>query len=274
MKLFLLFAVAVFASGASAKEYCPKDNPFSEPCDCWFNETKFYPVELFSECQLRDGAVVCHVLGMLYMFTALALVCDEFFVPALEVIIEVLQISDDVAGATFMAAGGSAPEFFTSVIGVFISESQVGVGTIIGSAVFNVLFVIGMCAVFSKELLTLTWWPLFRDVTFYSIGLCILIIAFLDQNIYWYEALVLFIWYLCYCSFMKINEWAERTVKSLLPGHQDKTKERTEEHIDQSLKSIFSQDKPTAGGKACNCQVAKKVRIFNMTCFREFIVQR
>lgn len=41
-------------------------------------------------------------------------------------------ISDDVAGATFMAAGGSAPEFFTSVIGVFISNDNVGIGTIVG----------------------------------------------------------------------------------------------------------------------------------------------
>ncbi|KAI4833365.1 hypothetical protein KUCAC02_016273 [Chaenocephalus aceratus] len=69
----------------------------------------------------------------------------------LTVITEKLQISDDVAGATFMAAGGSAPELFTSVIGVFVSHSNVGIGTIVGSAVFNILFVIGMCAVFSRE---------------------------------------------------------------------------------------------------------------------------
>ena len=77
------------------------------------------------------------------MFVALAIVCDEFFVPALDVIIEVIGCSEDVAGATFMAAGGSAPELFTSVIGVFIAFSDVGIGTIVGSAVFNILFVIG-----------------------------------------------------------------------------------------------------------------------------------
>jgi Ca2+/Na+ antiporter len=32
-------------------------------------------------------------------------------------------ISEDVAGATFMAAGGSAPELFTAAIGVFIAFS-------------------------------------------------------------------------------------------------------------------------------------------------------
>ena len=54
-----------------------------------------------------------------------------------------IGISEDVAGATFMAAGGSAPELFTSMIGVFIAFSDVGIGTIVGSAVFNILFVIG-----------------------------------------------------------------------------------------------------------------------------------
>ena len=64
-----------------------------------------------------------------------------------------LGISPDVAGATFMAAGGSAPELFTSIIGVFIAKSDVGIGTIVGSAVFNILFVIAACAFAAKEAL-------------------------------------------------------------------------------------------------------------------------
>ena len=51
------------------------------------------------------------------MFAGIAIVCDDYFVPALELIVEKLGLSDDVAGATFMAAGSSAPELFTSVIG-------------------------------------------------------------------------------------------------------------------------------------------------------------
>ena len=82
--------------------------------------------------------------------------------PPRTVLIKRFQMTEDVAGATLMAAGGSAPEFFTSLIGkfknssfdlflgVFVSQSDVGIGTIVGSAVFNVLFVIGMCAIFSK----------------------------------------------------------------------------------------------------------------------------
>ena len=52
-----------------------------------------------------------------------------------------------------MAAGGSAPELFTSIIGVFIAKNDVGIGTIVGSAVFNILFVIAACAFAAKEAL-------------------------------------------------------------------------------------------------------------------------
>ncbi|GLV40348.1 Nckx30C [Carabus blaptoides fortunei] len=180
------------------------------------NKTPLFPTDLFTLEQRREGALILHVLGVIYMFVALAIVCDEFFVPALDVIIEKLDITDDVAGATFMAAGGSAPELFTSVIGVFVSFDDVGIGTIVGSAVFNILFVIGMCALFSRTVLTLTWWPLFRDCSFYSASLMALIYFFRDSRIQWYEALILFCFYLAYVSFMKWNHEVERFVKKIL----------------------------------------------------------
>lgn len=188
-----------------------------------------YPKDVFSVEQRRRGWVVLHVVGMTYMFVALAIVCDEFFVPALEVVSTKLEISDDVAGATFMAAGGSAPELFTSLIGVFVSHSNVGVGTIVGSAVFNILFVIGMCAVFSRKVLRLTWWPLFRDVTFYVLDLVMLIVFFLDSVILWWESLLLVLGYVSYVTFMKFNGQIERTVKAQLNKHMSVVKVWTAE---------------------------------------------
>ena len=175
-----------------------------------------YPKGAFTLKQKKEGWIVLHCIGVLYMFLGLALVCDEFFVPALHAISSILKISDDVAGATFMAAGGSAPELFTSIIGVFFSDSQVGFGTIVGSAVFNVLFVIGMCAMFSKTLLELTWWPLLRDSIFYIIALILLIVFFSNGVISWHESLGLFFVYIAYVSFMVKNSSIELAVKSYI----------------------------------------------------------
>ncbi|XP_063335667.1 sodium/potassium/calcium exchanger 1-like isoform X7 [Pelmatolapia mariae] len=179
-----------------------------------------YPEDIFSIEDRRRGWVILHIIGMMYMFVSLAIVCDEFFVPALGVITNKLAISDDVAGATFMAAGGSAPELFTSLIGVFIAHSNVGIGTIVGSAVFNILFVIGMCALFSREILHLTWWPLFRDVSFYILGLIFLIIFFLDNVIMWWESMMLVACYTVYVIFMKFNVQIERAFKTQLHKHK------------------------------------------------------
>ena len=82
-----------------------------------------FPPDLFTIAERQNGWVIVYIFGLVYMFVALAIVCDEFFVPALDVIIDVIGCSEDVAGATFMAAGGSAPELFTSVIGVFVAFS-------------------------------------------------------------------------------------------------------------------------------------------------------
>lgn len=47
--------------------------------------------------------------------------------------------SQDVAAATFMAIATSAPEFFVNCVGTFVTESDIGVGTVVGSAMFNTL---------------------------------------------------------------------------------------------------------------------------------------
>ena len=164
-----------------------------------------------------------YIIGVIYMFLAIAIVCDEFFVPALEEMSSErrLNLSMDVAGATLMAAGGSAPELFTSLIGTF-RESEVGIGTIVGSATFNVLFVIACCSLFSKEVLKLTWWPLFRDSTYYAIGLVVLAIfvgVVSVGEIELWEAIVLFVMYLGYVLVMAYNKkiYKRITGKDLYP---------------------------------------------------------
>ena len=179
-------------------------------------DSRQFPTDLFTLEQKRRGAVILHIVGVLYMFVALAIVCDEFFIPALEIVAQSLKLSNDVAGATFMAAGGSAPEFFTSVVGVFFAKNAVGFGTIVGSAVFNILFVISMCALLAKSILVLTWWPLFRDSIFYVIALSVLIGFFYNGQIEWYESLILFILYVVYAIFMGFNAKVEHWVKDRL----------------------------------------------------------
>jgi len=176
--------------------------------------------------------IIWYIFGVIYCFIGLAVVCDEFFVPALECFVDEFGISMDVAGATFMAAGGSMPELATSFIGTF-RESELGFVTIVGSAVFNVLFVIAVCAIASPEVLPLTWWPLARDCTFYIIALGTVAIVFKNSppnTIEWWEAALLFAEYLCYCTFMKFNSRVYAWVENKMDAKKKK-KEGVKEEV-------------------------------------------
>ncbi|XP_032964915.1 sodium/potassium/calcium exchanger 4 isoform X2 [Rhinolophus ferrumequinum] len=164
-----------------------------------------FPTDLFSNKERQHGAVLLHIFGALYMFYALAIVCDDFFVPSLEKICEKLHLSEDVAGATFMAAGSSTPELFASIIGVFITHGDVGVGTIVGSAVFNILCIIGVCGIFAGQVVRLTWWAVCRDSVYYTLSVIVLIAFIYDEVIVWWEGLVLIILYVFYILIMKYN---------------------------------------------------------------------
>jgi len=178
------------------------------------------------------------------MFLALAIVCDEFFVPALEEMASSrrMNLSMDVAGATLMAAGGSAPELFSSLFGTF-QESEIGFGTIIGSAVFNVLFVIAMCAVFSKDVLQLTWWPLFRDSLCYAIGLTVLAIfvgVSSKERIELYESFILFGLYICYILIM----WKNADIYRYITGKELVYPTEDDESEDNENPTIFQVKNP------------------------------
>ncbi|XP_032230933.2 sodium/potassium/calcium exchanger 4 isoform X2 [Nematostella vectensis] len=148
--------------------------------------------------------LVLYIFAILVIFIALAIVCDDFFVPSLEAISEKLDLSEDVAGATFMAAGSSAPELFTSIAGVTV-DSDVGVGTIVGSAIFNLLVIIALTAAFSGQVLQLDWRPLLRDSVAYSLSIAFFIIFSWDGKFEMYEAAVLLILYIAYIVVMKFN---------------------------------------------------------------------
>ena len=129
------------------------------------------------------------ILITLVLFYLLAIVCDEFFVPAIDVLSEKLKLPSDVAGATLLAAGSSVPELFASTIAIFGlagASADIGSGTIVGSAIFNILVIIGVSALFKS--VVLQWKPVVRDLTFYVLTILLLLFVFQDGSITIIEA--------------------------------------------------------------------------------------
>ncbi|XP_050435807.1 probable sodium/potassium/calcium exchanger CG1090 [Adelges cooleyi] len=157
----------------------------------------------------RRGGVLLHIIVCIYSFLGLAIVCDHYFVKSLDRICEELRVSPDVAGATFMAAGSSAPELATVIIGVFLAKDDIGVSGVIGSAVFNIMFVIAVCGLASSTVTYLNWWPLCRDSFFYTISILIMLFAIYNETISWVESSLLLLAYVVYCVALYYNLYLE-----------------------------------------------------------------
>ena len=137
-----------------------------------------------------DGALLLILCTVVYMFYGLAHVCEDFLVPALELLCERYNIPDDVAGATLLAAGCNAPELFASIVSVFIDHSTVGAGTVVGSAPFNLLCIPGGAALVVGGQLALRPWLMAREIFSLTIALLLFQGVMYDFVVYWSAALI------------------------------------------------------------------------------------
>jgi len=83
--------------------------------------------------------VVMLVIGLVGIVVA-----SHFLVDSSTVVAKAFGISEWVIGVTIVAAGTSAPEFATSLMGVLKGRYGISAGNIIGSDVFNLLGVLGL----------------------------------------------------------------------------------------------------------------------------------
>uniref|UniRef100_A0A0K8TA83 Sodium/calcium exchanger membrane region domain-containing protein n=1 Tax=Lygus hesperus TaxID=30085 RepID=A0A0K8TA83_LYGHE len=137
--LVCVAAACVALSRAHIKQHRVIKLTETENCTVVEHDKSDFPEDLFSLDERQHGAVILHIICGLYCFIIIAFVCNDYFLPSVDCICQDLNLSKDVAGATFMAFATSAPELFVNVIGTFLTESDLGVGTVVGSAVFNTL---------------------------------------------------------------------------------------------------------------------------------------
>ena len=81
--------------------------------------------------------------------------------------------------------------FKCSLCACWFVQDDIGVSGVIGSAVFNILFVISICGLFTPTVLHLNWYPLVRDCFFYMLSILALLGTIADESIQWYDLLCL-----------------------------------------------------------------------------------
>ncbi|XP_022219750.1 sodium/potassium/calcium exchanger 3 [Drosophila obscura] len=160
------------------------------------------------------SAIACFLI-CLYLFILLAIVCDDYLVPSMERLCYTLRLTYDVAGATFLAAATSAPELFVAFVGTFITKGDIGVGTIVGSSVFNVLGIATVCGIFTGVTAKLDWWPITRDTLWYLVSITLLFLVLLDSKVQWWEATIMLSLYFVYLITLIFDRKLQKMCRSL-----------------------------------------------------------
>lgn len=131
-----------------------------------------------------------------YVLTVLT---DEYFIPSLDEIARRLEIPSNVAGASLMAVGSSMPELTITLVALVTDggqHSDVGVGNIVGSAVFNILIITGISAIILPA--AVGWRVTARDGLFYVASIGLLLLTFSDGQATLLDALLFLSLYVAY----------------------------------------------------------------------------
>jgi solute carrier family 8 (sodium/calcium exchanger) len=131
--------------------------------------------------------VILYVFGLIYFFVGIAIICD-IFMNSIEKITsktrtikypdpkdrnkyidkEVKVWNDTVANLTLMALGSSSPEILLSIIEIVgnnFQAGELGPGTIVGSAAFNLLVITSICVSAIES-------PGVRRIKYFKVFLC------------------------------------------------------------------------------------------------------
>ncbi|KAG8195667.1 hypothetical protein JTE90_003812 [Oedothorax gibbosus] len=164
-------------AGKSVRRYFAGDSVLISPTmEKEFGETLYnyscssgLLLPLVNEFTWSKGArATAYFIGLLYCFLGVAIIADIFMCAIEKItsktrkivlsteneaepeVIEVKVWNDTVANLTLMALGSSAPEILLSIIEIVgngFTAGELGPGTIVGSAAFNLLVICGVCIV-------------------------------------------------------------------------------------------------------------------------------
>ena len=113
-------------------------------------------------------------------------------------------MSQSLVGLTIVAVGTSLPEFVTSIIAARKGESDIAIGNVVGSSLFNILFVLGM----SSTISTIKVAPIvFIDMlVMIIVTVLTYIFSATKKTVTKSEGLVLAIMYIAYMAFVIIRQ--------------------------------------------------------------------
>ena len=153
--LFVMFLVYTIIIGKNGEKF-DKDE------ECLKIQTESKRISIIKE-------TILIILGIIGLKIGGDLIVDNALIIARQ-----FNVSEKIIGLTILAIGTSLPELVTSVTAAIKGNSDIAIGNIIGSNIFNTLLIIGIAALIS---------PLAYNFT-YNIQMAILIMAMLVLTLF------------------------------------------------------------------------------------------
>ena len=120
-----------------------------------------------------------------------------------EAIAKAAGMSDLLVGLTILAVGTSLPELVTSIVASIKKESDIAVGNVVGSNIFNVIFILGASSTISR--LSIEQTQLFDMLVMLGSGLLLCGISLFSKKINRVSGIILFLLYIAYLVFIIIR---------------------------------------------------------------------
>lgn len=147
----------------------------------------------------QEHPSIIKLLALTVIGLVVILVSSDYAVDAAVALAKVFDISDRVIGLTIVALGTSLPELVTSVTAALRGNADLAVGNVVGSCIFNILFVLGTSAL----ILPLACAPNFLSDAYVAVGATVLLLIFgyTQMKIVRWEGWMLIGCYLAYGYF-------------------------------------------------------------------------
>ena len=164
-----------------------------------FRAKKDKKVEEESEIKINIfTSVIFAVLGLAAIIFGGDLVVDSASKIATK-----LGMSESLVGLTIVAVGTSLPELVTSVVASMKKENDIAIGNVVGSNIFNVIFILGLSSTISS--LTLNSALLFDMIVMIVSGVLLLIFALFSDKINKKQGLLFILLYVAYLAYIIVR---------------------------------------------------------------------
>ena len=154
------------------------------------------------------------VLWFVALVAGLALLvwAADKFTETAEKIGTVLKIPSFIIGVTVVSVGTSLPELITSLIAVFESPeaSQIVVGNVMGSNIFNILIGIGLVLLLIRKPMGVKRSLIDLDLPLLALATALLTLMVIDGNVVFWEGLVLIVGFVIYIRYTMSSHAREK----------------------------------------------------------------